>query len=445
MNYLITDFKVEKHEKELDSVAIQKAIDLCASNGGGKVTIPAGKYTCGSIIMKSNVTLYLEQGAILNALKDYNDFVDTGWKADLTDDGDLGEDGIPLACVFHKKSFFRKERRSFVFAKNVHDCSIEGNGIIDMGFSSPMDWSSFKGRRIQTIYMRDSCNVKITGISLHFAENWAMHLINIEDLEISNLTIKNCRERITTDGIDIDGCRRVVISGCNISVGDDAIVLRSSEGHLCENIVVTNCIITTTCVGLMIGICALGDIRNVTFSNCCLYNTSHPIDIDCVDGSTYENISFSNIVMDKCGDLLISMYPQFEKEHQKGKIKNLSFTGLQYSGYGRIYMESIKDYPLENISFSGVNWEVIEEPERKNDNKSKTNKKSGYVHSTLPDEVFHQHSWQPALIVAAHVNGLQLANIQMSFSQDSGIYNKELLYLHDVENKNISEVKLIKT
>ena len=425
----ILDYGAVGDGKFLNTAAIQKTIDEVAESGGGKVTIPAGTFLCGSIVMKSNITLYLERGATLVASKDYNDFVDTGWKA--ID----GEDVPEGKTFFSKSSIFRKERRAFIFAKNVNNCSIEGDGIIDGGHNFPIEWP-FDGKRTQLIYIRDSYNIKISNLTLAFAENWSIHMVNCEDVNIHGLTIKNNRERITTDGIDIDGCREVVISDCNIYAGDDCIVLRSTEGHLCENIVVTNCIMTTTCSGIMIGICATGDIRNAAFSNCCIYNTARPIDIDCIDGSTYENISFSNIVMDNCGDILLLMYPYSEKEWQLGRIRNISFNGLQYSGNGRIYMESMKDYPLENISFCNINWEISEEQEKKR------NRKSNYVKSTLSEEEFNQHSWQPNYIIAAHVKNLQLANIQIHPFEEEDASNRKALYMYNVEGENISNLKL---
>jgi len=429
----ILDYGAVGDGKFLNTAAIQKTIDEVAESGGGKVTIPTGTFLSGSIVLKSNITLYLEQGAKLVASKDYNDFVSTGWTPIVGDDIPEGK------STFHFTTVFRKERRAFIIADSVSNCAIEGDGVIDGGHNFPIEWP-FDAKRTQLIFIRDSYNINISNLTLAFAENWSIHMVNCEGVNIHGLTIKNSRERITTDGIDIDGCRQVVISDCNIYAGDDCIVLRSSEGHLCENIVVTNCIMTTTCAGIVIGSCATGDIRNATFSNCIIKETGRPLQLKSYEGATYENISFSNIIMDECGGINITMHPLHDKESNMGIIRNISFNGLFYTGNGRIYMEAVEGYPLENISFSNVNWKMTQ----------KLKEKAGLprggphaVHSAdLSDEEFYQHSWQPNYIVAAHVRGLQLANIQIHPFEEEDASNLKALYMYNVEGENISNLKL---
>ena len=48
-----------------DTEPIQKAIDTCSAQGGGTVRVPAGRYLCGSIVLKNRVTLRLDDGAVL--------------------------------------------------------------------------------------------------------------------------------------------------------------------------------------------------------------------------------------------------------------------------------------------------------------------------------------------------------------------------------------------
>ena len=62
MNYSITDFGAMGDGKTLNTEAIQAAIEACTASGGGRVTVPAGKFLSGTIQLKSNVDLHLESG-----------------------------------------------------------------------------------------------------------------------------------------------------------------------------------------------------------------------------------------------------------------------------------------------------------------------------------------------------------------------------------------------
>src|ERR1700744_5525487 len=67
INYNVKDYGAVGDGVNLDSKAITKAIDAAAAAGGGTVYIPAGNYLSGSIHLKSNVSLYLDQGATIIA------------------------------------------------------------------------------------------------------------------------------------------------------------------------------------------------------------------------------------------------------------------------------------------------------------------------------------------------------------------------------------------
>lgn len=59
---------------ELQTEAIQKAIDDCFLAGGGRVVIPCGIFLTGGLRIRSGVELYLETGAILKGSRDPEDY-----------------------------------------------------------------------------------------------------------------------------------------------------------------------------------------------------------------------------------------------------------------------------------------------------------------------------------------------------------------------------------
>src|ERR1700743_881168 len=65
--YNVKDYGAAGDGKKLDAKAINKAIEASSDAGGGRVYVPAGDYLSGSIRLKSNISLYLEQGATIIA------------------------------------------------------------------------------------------------------------------------------------------------------------------------------------------------------------------------------------------------------------------------------------------------------------------------------------------------------------------------------------------
>ena len=73
-DYTILDFGAKSDTTVLSTAALQQAIDACSEAGGGRVVVPAGNYKIGTIVLKSNVHLYLEQGATLYGSTDLKDY-----------------------------------------------------------------------------------------------------------------------------------------------------------------------------------------------------------------------------------------------------------------------------------------------------------------------------------------------------------------------------------
>ncbi len=65
--YNVRAFGAKGDGEALDTTAINKAIEIAAAGGGGTVRFPAGNYLSVSSRLKSNITLYLDQGATIVA------------------------------------------------------------------------------------------------------------------------------------------------------------------------------------------------------------------------------------------------------------------------------------------------------------------------------------------------------------------------------------------
>ena len=272
----------------VNTYAIAKAIKECSKAGGGTVYIPAGTFLTGTIILKSNVHLYLEAGAILKFINNVKEYpvVISRWE------------GVK-----------REVHASCIFAENAQNISVTGFGMIDGG--GEYWWNLF--RRGENQYPRpklisfDSCkHVLITGVKMLNSPSWTVHPLCCDDVTINRITIINPADSPNTDGINPESCRNVRISDCHIDVGDDCIAIKAgteetAERVSCENITITNCTMIHGHGAIVLGSEMSGDIRNVTVSNCVFEGTDRGIRLKSRRGrgGIVEDIRVDNIIMKK--------------------------------------------------------------------------------------------------------------------------------------------------
>jgi polygalacturonase len=180
-------------------------------------------------------------------------------------------------------------------ADGASEVAIRGEGTIDG------NGAAFKGEyKLRPFLMRFvGCHgVQIEGITLRNPAMWTQHYLDCEDVLIDGIRVRSRREKANNDGIDIDSCRRVRISNCDIDSGDDAIVLKASTNLPCRDVVVTNCILSTLCNAFKLGTESNGGFDNIVFSNSAISDTQLAgIALETVDGGYLRGVSISNIVM----------------------------------------------------------------------------------------------------------------------------------------------------
>ena len=272
----VSDYGAVGDGKTLNTKSIQQAIDACASSRGGRVYLPAGIYKCGTIWLKSHVELHLEMGAVLLAsddMKDYNDSNAFTQNFDCPSEGWVGKHLIiaheaedvaitGLGTVNGNCHAFVTEFRDY---PQYHNGYIWSDGMSALRDSAAM-------RPGQLICFIECKNVTVRDITVRNSPCWSCYLLGCESVSVSGLRVSNPRWMLNSDGIDIDACRSVTVSDCIISTGDDAIAIRSSESRLvknkfhCEDVVITNCVLSTQICALRIGV-GSGLIRRVRVSN----------------------------------------------------------------------------------------------------------------------------------------------------------------------------------
>ena len=216
-DYNIRLFGAVGDGKNLDSPAINTAIDSAVANGGGKIIVPAGIYLCGSIHLKSNIELHLLPGAIIKAapasMKVYDESESFGGFPEYQDGGHT---------YFHN---------SLIWAEGQDNISITGRGMIDGEGLTKQDTETagnVQGGSIGTgdkaIALKLCTNVLIRDITIFRGGHFAIIITGCEKGTIDNVTIDTNR-----DGIDIDCCKYLTVSNTKVNTpNDDGIVLKSS-------------------------------------------------------------------------------------------------------------------------------------------------------------------------------------------------------------------------
>ncbi|HZZ58697.1 MAG TPA: glycoside hydrolase family 28 protein [Opitutaceae bacterium] len=248
--YNVRDYGARGDGAGKDTRAFQAALDACAVNGGGEVVVPPGRYRIGSIQIGNRTVLQLQPGAVLLGSADLADYpsIDVRWEGRW----ELG-------------------RRALIYATEVEHTGIVGPGRIE---GSSWGTTGPGGMRNPVVLEPVSCrDVRWVGFTVAQGRHWATHPTYCTDVAIRGVTITSGR-----DGIDVDSCRNVRISDCDIETGDDCISLKSGRGmdgarigRPCADVLIAGCALADrsfACVG--IGSETSGGIRNVRIEHCLL-------------------------------------------------------------------------------------------------------------------------------------------------------------------------------
>lgn len=323
--YDVTAFGAKGNSVTPDTEAIQQAIDKCSANGGGTVFFPAGTYLSGSICLKNNIHLYLDNGATLLCSTDVSLFP---------------LQKSPMVSL-------RPNIHSLIYAERKNNITISGGGkIIGQGDRPPYHITHKEQHasiiRPKIICMVQCEHIKIRDITLQNSPSWMQHYLGCNDLLIEGITVVNRRSSINNDGIDIDCCKNVRISNCNINSEDDAIVMKSTSNQMCENITITNCILSSHCNALKCGTESNGGFQNISVSNCVIYDTYlSGIALEIVDGGIMNLVNINNITMNRVNNPLFIKLGNRARTYCKnmetpgiGEIKNIQISNVQADEVG---------------------------------------------------------------------------------------------------------------
>lgn len=223
-HYVLTDYGIFANG-HIHTEAIQALIDKAAANGGGVICIPQGVYLTGGLHFKQGTHLYLEDGAVLQG-------------SDFIGDYPLGKTRIEgETCTYFG---------ALINADGLDGFTISGKGTIDgnglkyhQQFWLRRKWNrqctNKDEQRPRLLYISNCKNVQVEDVKLQNSAFWTSHYYNCENVKVLGVRIYSLgkpddSKGPSTDAIDLDVCKNILIKNCYMSVNDDAVAIKGGKG-----------------------------------------------------------------------------------------------------------------------------------------------------------------------------------------------------------------------
>ena len=340
------------------TAAIQRAIDQ-ASVQGGIVRLAGGDYVSGTLVLRSHVCLEICAGSRLLGSTDLADYPEHHARRLTVQDTSMGM------------------HQSLIFAEGCTDIALRGAGVID-GQGSPLHFpgdETAQGTPGRPFLIRviDCRRVHVSGLTLKNAACWMQNYLNCEELLIDGVTVRN-HANYNNDGMDIDGCRDVIIRGCRVSSGDDALCFKGASQRELRRVLVEDCDFYSACNAVKVGTDTQGDFRQVLIRNCRIGGLAedpsglkHPcadsgVSLETVDGGTLEDFWITGLHITRAWS------PFFLRLENRGRVKpgdpspgigtlrRVLISGVRgaHNGPRGSYLMGIPEKAIEDIVFSDV-------------------------------------------------------------------------------------------
>ena len=379
-----------------DTAAIQRAVDRVSADGGGTLYFPPGDYLSGTVRLRDNITVFLENGCTI-------------WGSTNMDDYD-------------------PDHKHLLYAENAKNITLAGRGAIDG--NGPRFWDNgrlerwLKGEidlpRTSDMIRFDHCeNITLEDVYIRNGAFWNIGFGYSRRIAIRALTIINGiyeEDGPNTDSVNLWHCTKVRISDCDIQTGDDCIVVLGDS----RDVSITNCALTSTETALMIS-----GVRNLTFSNSTIHDAGSGIGFRVWSGITVDGVLIDNIAMDvskrfDTGGQAIYMwsfplYVESESEIPKSKplpaagtIKNVTISNVTASANGGVFVTGFREREgfIESLTLDNVRIFMYGGKE-----------KSEELNARPPDPypIYGFHG-APYAMFFRYVNELKLRNVQFSWN-----------------------------
>ena len=325
----------------LNSASINKAIEVCAKQGGGTVVIPAGSFVTGPIIMKSNVNLHLNRGALVIFTPDFNQYplvvssfegVDAARCQSPVVAESLENIAITGEGIMDGNGFYWRPLKKDKVTESQWENHLQQYGGVltadkESWYNSPKalkgmltsnigkltagktlaDFEDVKDfLRPNMIRIFNCKNILIEGVTFQNSPAWTTHVMMSEHITIKNLQVKNPWFGTNTDALDLESCKNALVEDCNFDTGDDGITIKSGRdgegrkrGMPTKDVIINNCVVYHSHGGFVVGSEMSGGVNNMFVSNCSFIGSDIGLRFKTNRGrgGTVENIFVNNINM----------------------------------------------------------------------------------------------------------------------------------------------------
>lgn len=349
--YVITHHGAVGDATTLNTKAIQTAIDLCASEGGGTIVVPEGVFLSGALFFKQGVNLYVEKEGVLKGSVNPDDYpqVATRWE------------GVE-----------REWTSAFINAFDMTGFTLTGEGMIDGSGDAwmeryPRNTRELHVGRPRLIAIQNCKDVTVSDLTFKNNACWGLFILYSEDVEVKDLTIRAEHNIIMSDGIDVDSSTRVRISGCDTDVNDDCIAIKSGKdedgrrvNRPAEHILVENCRFRYGHGGVSMGSEMSGGIHDVEIRNCIVEADnwapirfkSQPSRGGVVENITYRDIELQNTRKAFEFNMAWRMVPPLKPPSDPlPVVRNVNIINVTGTVLAVGDMTGLDESPIENVTF----------------------------------------------------------------------------------------------
>ena len=468
-NVLITDFGAVGDGFTLNTSAISKAIGDIANRGGGTVTIPRGIWLTGPIVLKSNINLHVEKGALVvfSKNKDLYPLIESYYEGveDLRCQSPISGKNLENIAITGEGIFdgsgdvWRMIKR-FKLTEKQWKTVVKSGGVTnddetiwytseahkkgsernkkddDKNFKSIEDYYEIRDYFRPVMLSLISCkNVLIDGPVFQNSPNWTLHPLMCESVTVRNVDVKNPWYSQNGDGIDVESCKNVLVYNNTFDTGDDAICIKSGKDKSgrdraipSENIIVKNNVVYHGHGGVVVGSEMSGGVKNLHVSNCTFIGTDVGLRFKSRRGrgGVVENIYISNIDMINIPTNAISfnMYYQnksvsemLASKDNESTVEEIIPVNEETPQFRNIYIKDVKcNGAYQAIYLQGLPEMKLENVHLENLNMSAKNG-----------------------LTCIDADGVEVKNLRLD------IENVPAVSFHNSSNVRVSDLELVKT
>jgi polygalacturonase len=373
----VLDYGAKRDGSGSSTAAFRAAIQACAKAGGGTVFVPAGHYTSGAIELVSNLTFFVDSGAVIRFAANRDEYPMVQGRFEGTEmrtpAAMIGGRNLENVTITGRGTLVadNAEWRQLAMSPASRTALNEVLALIERKQPVPDDKRQASEMALRPDFIRpvESKNILIEGIHILSSPMWVLHILYCENVVIHNVIVESF-PGANTDGVDIDSSRHVRISDSYFDTGDDAICIKSGKdadglrvNRITEDVAITNCTIHRGHGAVVLGSETSGGIRNVVASNIVAQGTDRGIRIKSTRGrgGLLENIRFDNWVIEDTPDPAIEItnyYTRAPEEPVSARtpvFRNFAISNVTINRCKTaVSIEGLPEMPVEGLRLTDI-------------------------------------------------------------------------------------------